>query len=211
MKPNDKNRLALQKMWLILRWFLLVSLLVLLLSAFDVFFDTFGWSTGFTEKTLWDWLDLLIIPAVLALGVLWVNWISQRNEQRRADRENQIEREIASERNQETVLQTYLDRMTELLLKENLRNSQPEDEVRTVAKTRTLTILRSLEKERKNTVLGFLVEAELGGDMRLSPTARGKHRREEDIANGKELISQPQGHRRRAGLVLFLPAGAFKG
>jgi hypothetical protein len=100
-------------------------------------------------KTLWDWLDLLIIPAVLALGALWVNRNAQKNEQRRADRENQIERQIASERNQEAALQAYLDRMTDLLLREDgLRAPQPGDKVRSVARTRTLTVLRDLEAER---------------------------------------------------------------
>jgi uncharacterized protein YjbI with pentapeptide repeats len=112
-------------------------------------------------KTLWDWLDLLIIPAALALGALWINWVSQKNEQKRADRENQIEREIASERNQEAALQNYLDKMTELLLKEALRASQPGDEVRIVARTRILTILRGLEQKRKGSVVKFLGEAGL--------------------------------------------------
>jgi hypothetical protein len=29
-----------------------------------------GW-TGFADRTVWDWLDLLIVPAVLGLGGLW--------------------------------------------------------------------------------------------------------------------------------------------
>ena len=130
-------RLFQRKSWRVLRGILLCLLLILLLGSLSVMFARLGWSTGFGKKTLWDWLDLLIIPVALGLGALWVNRISQRNEQRRADRENQIEREIASERNQEAALQAYLDRMTDLLLKENLRKSQPEDEVRTVARTRT--------------------------------------------------------------------------
>lgn len=44
--------------------------------------------------------------------------------------------------------------------------------------------------------------------MGLSPTAGGKHRGEENLPNGKHVIGQPQGHRRRLGVVLFYPAEA---
>jgi hypothetical protein len=34
----------------------------------------FGWKlTGLSKRALWDWLQLLIIPAVLAGGGLWFN------------------------------------------------------------------------------------------------------------------------------------------
>jgi hypothetical protein len=40
----------------------------------------FGWEwTGFPKRTLWDWLKLLIIPAVIAMGTIWFN---QRQEAR---------------------------------------------------------------------------------------------------------------------------------
>ncbi len=42
-----------------------------------------GWEwTGFPERTLWDWLRLLIIPAVIAGGTIWFN-------QRQQDRQEQ--------------------------------------------------------------------------------------------------------------------------
>jgi uncharacterized protein YjbI with pentapeptide repeats len=102
-------------------------------------------------KTLWDWLDLLIIPAVLAVAALWLNR-GERN----------AERVIEDRRSQEATLQIYLDRMTELLLKENLRGSKQDEEVRAVARARTLTALRQIaDAERKATLVQFLVEANL--------------------------------------------------
>jgi hypothetical protein len=120
----------------------------------------FGW-TGLADytkppgvdergKTLWDWLQLLIIPAVLAGGAMWFS---------RAERE--AEREIAADRLREAALQTYLDRMTDLLLEKELRTSKEEDEVRAVARARTLTTLRQLDGTRKATLLRFLYEADL--------------------------------------------------
>src|SRR5260370_40731789 len=51
--------------------------------------------------------------------------------------------------------------MSELLLEKKLRESEPEDEVRTIARVRTLTVLRRLDGERKRNVLTFLQEASL--------------------------------------------------
>ena len=75
-----------KKVWPVLRWILLFVLSVILASSLIVFSHKYeGWGLN---KSLWDWLDLLIVPAVLALGALWFN---TQNQQR--------EREIASERN----------------------------------------------------------------------------------------------------------------
>jgi hypothetical protein len=118
--------------------------------------------TRFASKTFWDWLDLLIIPAVLAIGAFLFNRAERRSEQRIATQRAETDRQIADERSQESALQTYLDRMTELLLREpSLRNSQEDDEVRTVARARTLTVLSGLNGRRKGALLRFLSESAL--------------------------------------------------
>ncbi len=63
----------------------------------------------------------------------------------------------------ETALQAYIDKMSELLLKENLRESAEDSEVRQIARVRTITILRRLGADRKGSVLQFLHEAGLIG------------------------------------------------
>ncbi|MBN8658546.1 MAG: pentapeptide repeat-containing protein [Anaerolineae bacterium] len=106
-------------------------------------------NTGFETKTLWDWMDLLIVPLVLAGGAFFLN---------RSERKT--EREIATDRQQDVALQTYFDRMSELLLKEKLRTTK-KAEVRDVARTRTLSIMRVLDTKRNNIIIQFLREAEL--------------------------------------------------
>jgi len=128
--------------------------------------------TGFTTKTLWDWMELLIIPLVLAGGVFYLNRSERaverriaedrtKEDRRLADDRAKLEREIATDRQQEAALQAYIDRMAELLLKEELRNSEENEEVCNVARIRTLTVLRGLDPKRKGLVLLFLKEAEL--------------------------------------------------
>ncbi len=78
----------------------------------------------------------------------------------------EAERKVADQRAQDAALQAYLDQMTQLLLHEKLRTSQPDDEVRSLARVRTLTVLEVLDGMRKATVLQFLYEAGLIGGIK---------------------------------------------
>ena len=101
-------------------------------------------------KTLWDWLQLLIIPLALAIIATFFNRSERKNEQR-----------IASDNQQEAALQGYINEMSELLLERNLRKSDVDAEVRKIARVRTLTVFLRLDKERKGNVLQFLYESGL--------------------------------------------------
>ncbi len=105
------------------------------------------------SKSLWDWLGLLAalaIPIVVGFGVAWYT-AQQGKVSERENKDNQHEQ----------ALQAYIDKMSELLLEKRLRESQPEDEVRKVARVRTLTILPHLDEKRKRSVLQFLLDAKL--------------------------------------------------
>jgi uncharacterized protein YjbI with pentapeptide repeats len=112
-------------------------------------------------KTLWDILELAIIPLAIAVGVWWLNRQEREAERQLAKRRAQTDLEIALDRTRETTLQSFLDRMAELMLKEGLRVSKPNDEVRSIARALTLTTLLQLNRERKAILLQFLYEAEL--------------------------------------------------
>ena len=112
-------------------------------------------------RTLWDWLQLLIIPFVLAIGGYVFNLTVSRNEQKNTQLHDQTEREIALDNQQEAALQTYIDKMSELLLDKKLRESKPDDELRNVARIRTLTMLYQLNARRTNYMLAFLRESGL--------------------------------------------------
>ena len=101
-------------------------------------------------KTLWDWMQLLIVPLVLAV---FAAWFTHRRES--------LAREIEESRTREERLQTYFDRMTELMLDKSLCSSESGAEVRYIARARTLTVLRGLDGERKAALLRFLREADL--------------------------------------------------
>jgi uncharacterized protein YjbI with pentapeptide repeats len=103
------------------------------------------------DKTLWDWLKLLIVPVVLALG----GYLFTRSENHRTQ-------DLAIQRARDEALQAYLDKMTELLIDKKLHEKRdPYDDTRITARAQTLAVLRQLDKERKRIVLLFLREARL--------------------------------------------------
>lgn len=131
--------------------------------------------TGFTEtvksngeiipaKNLWDWLNLLIIPFAISIGIWWLNKAEKKTERELAQEKAELDRKLAEHSLQESTLQSYLDHMTQLLLENELRDSKDDDEVRSIARSRTLTTLRILDPIRKGLLLQFLREADLIGE-----------------------------------------------
>ena len=167
-------------------------ILILLIPALLGFFlhigytAWYGW-TGFGDytspvhdeqtefqrgKTLWDWLQLLIIPIMLAAGTLWFtqhqNEISIQlsnaqhvQDQLLANQQHESDQQIAKDQQQYMLLEGYLDHMSDLLLTDKLRQSKPMDEVRQLATARTLAALPSLDPRRKGILIRFLYAAGL--------------------------------------------------
>ena len=103
------------------------------------------------------------MPVVLAVGGLLFTWFENR--QTRAIEQNRVagNQHIEHERAQDAIVKDYLDQMTELLLVRGLRTSFDGDEVRSVARARTLAALRGVDGARKATIVQFLYEAQLIG------------------------------------------------
>jgi uncharacterized protein YjbI with pentapeptide repeats len=96
------------------------------------------------DKMPWDWLKALVLPLVIAaLGTFGGAWFTR-------------------ERARDTALQTYLDKMSELLIDKGLRReTRRYGDTRVTARARTLAVLSQLDGDRKRIVLQFLREARL--------------------------------------------------
>jgi uncharacterized protein YjbI with pentapeptide repeats len=128
-----------------------------------------GW-IGVSGKQFWDYLDLLIVPAALALGVYWLNRRQnerdQQAEEERSRRESdaqaaQVEHalEVENERAQDAAVQGYLDQLTQLLVTQGddaLIRMQVDDDVRQVIQARSEPLLRSLSATRSWSLILFL-------------------------------------------------------
>jgi uncharacterized protein YjbI with pentapeptide repeats len=110
-------------------------------------------------KTLWDWLQLLIVPLVLSLAALLLNTAQ-------ADRD----RAASEDRARADTLSAYLQQMSDLVIRHGLRSGQglrsaagkrADSDARLLARTLTLTALRQLDTDRKRVVLQFLIEGRL--------------------------------------------------
>ena len=77
--------------------------------------------TGFRERTVWDWLELLGALAV-PIVVVVVGAIFSAQQSR-------TQTEVEEQRAQDEATQTYLAPMSQLLLAEDLRNYEEDIEV----------------------------------------------------------------------------------
>jgi hypothetical protein len=123
----------------------------------------FAGKYGFDERTLWNYLDVFLVPVVVAAATIWLTvWENRRqlkDQKNRRDRELEIE----GQRAQDAALQAYLDKMSELLIDGQLRKEEDRyADKRITARARTLAVLRQLDDGgRKRTILLFLREARL--------------------------------------------------
>jgi hypothetical protein len=119
----------------------------------------------FGGKTLWDWMGLLIVPVVLSLITVVFAWQQDIRQDQIENKRAKAERELAKQRAQDETLQAYLDEMSTLILEKDLRKSEENSEVRTLARARTLSVLRRVDTGRKNEIMQFLLEANLVGSV----------------------------------------------
>jgi Pentapeptide repeats (8 copies) len=126
------------------------------------------------NKGLWDWLDLLIVPAAIAVGVVLLDQrqrardqAAEQDRQRRQEQEmeEQRDRELQVEdpRAQDAALQAYLDKMDEMIDRLRSITAVAPDvdqvfDIQTLIRARTLTVLERLDESRKRALMRFLVE-----------------------------------------------------
>jgi hypothetical protein len=160
--------------------------------------------TGFRGKTLWDWMSLLIVPLVIVAATAVLSYFESERENRRADalrkaeteradalaeaesRRLQAQQRIEDDRVQESVLQSYIQDMTGLLLDKGLATSKLDDPVRQIARSRTLTAVRQLGGDRKGVLLQFLYESNL--IRKIDPIVRLNGANLRDIDLRRDLI-----------------------
>lgn len=119
--------------------------------------------TGFSNKTLWDWLQLLgtfAIPIIVV--IVAANFSAQQNHDLQiAAAQRQQDIAISTDQQRQATLETYLDRIQDLLTNAHLSDPKASAEIRAIARARTLTALTRLDPDRKRIIIQFLYEANL--------------------------------------------------
>lgn len=162
MEPTLKTRLLRFLRRTIILLIVAPAFIWIAMQGYSMEWTGFGKPVGgsMQAKMLWDWMDLLLVPVVLAGGVILLTRSGREMERRRAEERGALDREIARDHQQEEALQVYFSQMADLLLKEKLSKNSAE-EIQNVARIRTLTVVRGLDAKRKGSVLLFLKDSGL--------------------------------------------------
>jgi uncharacterized protein YjbI with pentapeptide repeats len=132
------------------------------LSAFIVLATRCGWRwAGFKDKTLWDWLSLLVIPAGLALVLFALDDAQSDREHDRTEAAVRRDAKVEQDRRRASLLSEYLQQMSGLILDHDLARAEPSAPVARLATTLTTTVVPRLDGRRKGQVLLFLDRAGL--------------------------------------------------
>jgi hypothetical protein len=121
------------------------------------------------RKTLWDWLQLggiLAVPIAITFFGTWFTVQQAQQSQKIEDQRAEAEQKLAEQRAQYERLQAYLDQMTTLYLQKDLS----DEKVRTLLRSRTLTVLESLGPD--------------GPDLEQGP----RHKRTEHALRHKRIV-----------------------
>ena len=120
------------------------------------------------KKTLWEFLDLLIVPLALAIVGFGFTFIQDNRQQNIEDQRAESAIKIEERRAQNAALQAYLDQMNHLVLDRKLLKvnkgvpvHEPGDPVYTLAQARTTTSITQFDGENNQAVTRFLSDARL--------------------------------------------------
>lgn len=147
--------------------FIILILMALIIVGYSATWTGFGDRTLANgdilqpSKTLWDWMELILIPIILFLVAFYFNETNRRSDQSRTELQLKVENDRSNNAEQHQILQTYLDRMQDLILDKGLLESDETMPISRFARTLTLTTLSRLNPNRKSTILTFLDEMKL--------------------------------------------------
>jgi len=127
-------------------------------------------------KTLWDWMSLLLVPLLVGIGTIVVtaqqtdaqNALSQQlhnldqrqhaSDQSIAEQQHTSDQNIAQQARYDGLLKNYRDGIDTLLLTSGLRTAPLGSDVRRIAHSRTLDVLRQVDASRKGAVVTYLAD-----------------------------------------------------
>src|SRR5215203_5664281 len=123
---------------------------------------------GFRGKTVWDFLQLLIVPLMLVAIGLVFSLQQDARQQRVEDQRARAERELAEQRAQDEALQAYLNQMSQLMLDRKLLEAEQGTPLYTLAQARTSTAILRLDAEHNESVTRFLINSGLAESSEAS-------------------------------------------
>jgi uncharacterized protein YjbI with pentapeptide repeats len=149
--------------WSTVIFAVIIAAVLLVLIRFLVLPSYREYGPGFEKRTLWDWLDVLIFPTVLAIGAVLYDWREKRRDKKQEEGEQQRQQLAIKEQTQAAALQSYLDQMSDLLVNQQLRGCSRDSDACKLAQARTLAILLNLDRTYKRHPLKLIAQLDLIG------------------------------------------------
>jgi uncharacterized protein YjbI with pentapeptide repeats len=151
--------------WMTVTVFAIFTVLFVSVVSIVILGYILGWKwTGVVGKTFWDWLKLMIVPIVLGAGgysvVRAFAWSDQIGQQQRTQESMREAQNTSRQASLDQISLAYLDRMESLLTEFNLRDSY-RDDLRILARARTLNVLEALDPRRRGSIIRFLYDSHL--------------------------------------------------
>ena len=112
-------------------------------------------------RTVWEWLTILTISAVIAGAALFFTTRQAEQQQELQVQQANDAQELQVQQANDAALQAYLEDMGTFLLEKDLRGADKNDDARLLARARTLFVLDGLSEDRKVRLLNFLSETQL--------------------------------------------------
>lgn len=124
--------------------------------------------SGFAGRTLWEWLELLVVPVIVALVVHHMGERQSKAEALRAEERQEAERlradalrNIEEQRSKDEILKSYLDAVGGLLAVPISNDPEKKVYIEGLLRGYTRTVLDRLDGARKGSVIRFLSESGL--------------------------------------------------
>ena len=150
-------------------FFSILGILLLIIICFSLFSIAVGWISksnqtsffggfgpydkdlqGARPITIWDLLDLFIVPLFIVIAA----WVLSSSDK-------WVERNTESERQKQETLEKFYERISNLLLEKKLNKSNRSSNARNIARSWALAALQRLDASRKGEALHFLYRTNL--------------------------------------------------
>lgn len=163
---------------------ILLYLLLAILFSWASTGDVPAWS-GFGPKTLWDWLQLLGIPILLALGGFIINRAAEQRDRQRNEAQERLAVATQEGRERSNALQSYLSSISQLLLDAQSRQVIYTPEFQAIVRAQTASVILQLgaDTQRKALVFHFLSDSRMTASGNIPLVLRGVNMRGADLNN----------------------------
>ncbi len=161
-------------------WIIVILLLAIALASYLIIFKPIKF--GFHNKTLFDWLEIAIIPIFLTIGVFMVDYFNRRNESKSTETKFQNEQRIAQEQYSAAAFNSFLEYYTNIYHSGNKLNNQEKQTL----KFKTRSMFRTLNGFWVGELFDFISNTNLGAaipdifsetDFKDLEILQSKHRR----------------------------------